>query len=68
MISESERMVKMINKRATMLANPDRFFKQWDKNLRSDFNHILCYFEKASTQDWERFEQDTQASTPERQA
>ncbi|PWW79297.1 hypothetical protein C7212DRAFT_340200 [Tuber magnatum] len=66
--TKSEIMIKMINKRATMLANPHRFFGQWDKNLQSDFDHVLCYFDKASTENWEQLGQDTEGSTPERQA
>ncbi|KAG0644486.1 hypothetical protein HOY80DRAFT_1028909 [Tuber brumale] len=64
---ESKGIVKMINKRATMQANPDRFSKKWDKNLQSDFSHILRYFDKASAQDWQWLEQDTKGPAPERE-
>ncbi|KAG0632774.1 hypothetical protein HOY80DRAFT_1066903 [Tuber brumale] len=57
-----------INKRVRMLANPHRLFKQRDKNLQSSFDHVLCYFDKASTEDWGRLGPDTEGSTPERHA
>jgi len=58
----------MINKRATMLASPHRFSKKWNENLQNDFDQILHYFDEASTEERERFENDNnQSSTPERE-
>ena len=63
-------MVKMINKRATMLANPFRFLGSWNESLQDDFDSILLYFNNSGTQSRKRFKQDARPgeSTPASQA
>ena len=58
-------MVKMIDKRATMVAETrkGKHFdsRRWgkDKDLQKDFDRILCYFKDASIEERERFDKDT---------
>jgi len=47
----------MINKRATILANPRRYSKKWDHQLQKDFEKVLLYFKNANNKDWKRFEE-----------
>jgi len=61
-------MVEMSNKPSTMETNRPASFKNWDENLQNDFNQVLRWFDQASTKERERFENDTESSTPERQA
>ncbi|KAG0132644.1 hypothetical protein HOY82DRAFT_606324 [Tuber indicum] len=61
-------IVEIINKRASMRANPHRFSKPWNVKLQRDFQDILGYFDKAGAQNWEQLEQGTPGSIPERQA
>jgi len=67
MTLESGMMIEIINQRATMLANPRRFRTPWDKAMQTDFTTILLFFDKATPEEWDRFERDTDNSTPERQ-
>ena len=50
-----------------MLANPNRFRRKWGKPLQKDFDQTLRLFDKASPQDWEPFENDTNSLTSERE-
>ncbi|KAG0635751.1 hypothetical protein HOY80DRAFT_1024863 [Tuber brumale] len=57
---KSETVVKMINKRATMLANAGRWsnLKLWDRELQVAFEKLLSYFANASAKEWIAFEAD----------
>ncbi|PUU72715.1 hypothetical protein B9Z19DRAFT_1069562 [Tuber borchii] len=55
--SESAMMVEMINKRATIQLNPDRYSQGWSKTKQKEFERVLRYFNYASTADWKRFEE-----------
>jgi len=51
-------MVTMINKRATVLANPDRYYpRRWNKKNQNDFERVLRYFDNTNTEDRNRFEE-----------
>ena len=56
MIVESEIIVEMMNKRATMLANPGRSFGRWDYTHQIDFEYVLFYLKFATRQERARFE------------
>jgi len=49
-------MVKMINTRATMFLSMHKSCKKWDDNLQKDFDHVLRWFDLASTTEREWFE------------
>ena len=55
----------MINKRATILANPKRYPNKWDQQLQKDFEKVLLYFKNANSKDWKRFEEGNVSGLPE---
>ena len=49
-------LIDMINKRATMLANPTRYSTLWDEQQQTDFDCVLAYFNTANSRNWAKFE------------
>jgi len=64
-IPESNVLVRMINKRGTVIANPWRYSRQWDQKLQNDFEKVLLYFQNAKNEDWRRFEEGNVGGLPE---
>jgi len=49
-------MVRLMNKRATMLANPSRYANPWKENQQKDFEKAMAYFKEAGPEDRNMFE------------
>jgi len=58
-------MVEIINQRAKTLLNP-RSRKTWSKKRQNAFDQAIRWFDQASPEDRERFENDSKSSTPKR--
>ncbi|RPA94367.1 hypothetical protein L873DRAFT_1439453 [Choiromyces venosus 120613-1] len=56
---DSEIMVRMINKRATMVANRSRSSKLWDVGWQEGLEKVLSFFDNARMEEWKKFEDDT---------
>ncbi|PUU73339.1 hypothetical protein B9Z19DRAFT_1095224 [Tuber borchii] len=62
---ESNILVRMINKRATMLTNPGKYSRQWGKQSQKDFEKVLLYFKFANSEDWKKFEEGNVGGLPQ---
>ncbi|PUU82439.1 hypothetical protein B9Z19DRAFT_1105765 [Tuber borchii] len=60
---QSQKLIKMFNKRATVIANPTYHITKWNEHYQTDFNTILAFFENADPKGLASFEagiRDTQ--------
>jgi len=53
---ESNNFIRMLHKRATIVANPGRYSLHWGRRLETDFKKVLLYFENSRLEEQGRFE------------
>jgi len=61
---ESKRMVEMFDKRASMLANPSRYTREWAAPEQADFDTVLAFFRTADEENRRKLEVGEVAGPP----
>lgn len=48
-------IIEMVDKRATIVANPGWYSRKWGKRLQKDFKTVLDFFEKSTPEQRSKF-------------